>query len=77
MKLKYSYSKWNNLITKEKPYNRLPTNTEIKQAIANNYKLFTNDINIFIGKNNDYVEVKKGYNNNLSYNIYSDVYSLN
>ena len=74
--LKLSYSKWNDLITKNKAYHAKPNDKDNKKAIANNgkFKRADNTI-IFISEMHRLIEVKTIRGNSLIKNIYSDIYN--
>jgi hypothetical protein len=77
MKLKYSWSQWNNLETKT-PYHAKPTQAELKAALKNGGTL-RRDINtIFIHKDwpSPAVIVQKTIGNSITSNRYLDCYSI-
>ena len=73
MKIKYSFSRWNDLTSKTQ-YNRTPTIAEIKKANSEK-RIITKD-NLIIFGWGDGAEVRTVVGNSLSVNRYSDVYSI-
>jgi hypothetical protein len=76
MKIKYSFSTWNNLVTR-RPYLDKPIQKdlnkikEVKKIVKNDYVMFYDET-----INNAIVYLKKTVNNGFSQNKYIDVYSV-
>jgi hypothetical protein len=75
MKLKHYYSDWNGQRS-EDPYLKTPKPYEIDHALAlGKYRREENEI-IFADKENKIVEVKKFVGNDITGNLYRDMYQL-